>query len=306
MIFRFTGRMLAAAAFAAILTGTARAEPECRFCLFGLNGPRLEGASLSFEYGYVDMNRNWSGSRSAPAADNTDKRLRDETFLAGAGIPFGEDWSVQIELPYVDRLFVTDENGPVEPFRHSGFGDVLLTAAYSGLLPDDCLELVFGFKLPTGDTGYAGFPGDGQIGTGSTDLVLDLAYKNTLIGNWNWSGEILWSKPFAGSHRFKPGSSYEAALALSYEGLKIDAVHLTPSLQLVAETATKDAGIDADAPNSGGSSVALAPSLELSFQGWSLAGEVSFPVYQYVRGNQLVAHQQYKLILSYALGEDET
>jgi hypothetical protein len=303
-----SGGFLTAAALGLALSAAARADTGCRLCILGLDTllPQTEGSSLSLAYELADQNRNWSGSSSAPAADNTDKLIRDAYYTAGGRFAFAPNWHVQIDVPFVARTFITDAAGPVETFRHAAFGDVQLTGHYSGLLEDGSLELAFGFMLPTGDTGYASFPGDLQIGTGSTDAVLGLSYERKIAEDWTWSGEAAWIKPFAGSHLFKPGSEIEAAFSLSYSGFAIGDVRIVPSLQASASTITKDAGADADIVNSGGNRIALSPGLEVSFKGWSLAGEVSFPVYRYMRGNQLVAHREFKLVLSYALDGDKS
>ncbi len=300
MAIRF-GNTLTAAVLGTILAGPAHADTGCRLCVLGFDMAEIEGSSLSLEYDLADQNRNWSGTSSAPASGNTDKAIRDDYFIATAQFSFAKNWRLQIEIPFDSRSFTTDENGPIETFRHSAFGDVQLAALYSGLLKDASLELAFGIKLPTGDTGYAGFPGDMQIGTGSTDFVFGLSTEDELFENWTWSGEIAWIEPFAGSSRFKPGSEIDAAFTLSYGGFAIDAVRVTPLLQAVVSHTAKDAGADADVVNSGGSRIALSPGIEVAFKGWSISGAVEFPVYQYMRGNQLVARQQFKLVLSYAL-----
>jgi hypothetical protein len=300
MAVRF-GTTLTAAVLGMILASPAQGYTGCRLCVLGFDMAEIEGLSLSLEYDLADQNRNWSGTSSSPASDNTDKVIRDDYFIATAQFSFATDWHLQIEVPFNSRSFTTDENGHIETFRHSGFGDVQLTTLYSGLLKDGSLGLAFGFKLPTGDTGYASFPGDMQIGTGSTDFVFGLSTEDELFEDWTWSGEIAWIEPFAGSSRFKPGSEIEAAFTLSYGGFAIDAVRVTPSLQVAASRLTRDRGAEADVENSGGSRIALSPGIEVAFKGWSISGAVEFPVYEYMRGNQLVAQQQYKLVLSYAL-----
>ena len=42
------------------------------------------------------------------------------------------------------------------------------------------------------------------------------------------------------------------------------------------------------------------PGVQLSAGNWKLYGDVEFPVAQYVKGNQLIAPEQFKLVLSRA------
>lgn len=278
-------------------------ETPCRWCLPALDTlmPQLDGSSLSLEYALMDQNRNWSGASRAPAADNTDKLIRDQFISAGAVASFGEDWRLELVLPFMDREFRTYESGALETFRHSGLSDMQLTALYSGLLPDQSLEFAIGFKLPTGETDYPGFPGDMQLGTGTTDVAFALSYGSEIGAGWTWSGALAFTTPIAGPRAYKPGKDFEAALALSYGGIVSGEVQWTPSLQAGFSWRTKEAGPAADKPNSGLHGFTLSPGLQVSFRGWSLTGEAAFPVYQYVTGNQLVAPQVFKLVLSYAL-----
>ena len=46
----------------------------------------------------------------------------------------------------------------------------------------------------------------------------------------------------------------------------------------------------------------LSPGIEADVGKWKLYGDVEFPVYQDMNGNQLVAHQLVKFIVSYSFG----
>ena len=69
-------------------------------------------------------------------------------------------------------------------------------------------------------------------------------------------------------------------------------------LQLLASDRLRDTGVNADNPDTGYLRVLAAPGLELDLGTVRLYGDVEFPVYQDVNGQQLVAPRQYKFILS--------
>ena len=110
------------------------------------------GLSLFFEYDFMDQNRNWSGTSSAPASANEDKEIKTDFFTAGAQYVFDQDWSVKLEAPYWNRAFTTDTGAGIATFRHSALGDIRLTGIYSGLSDDMTTGVIFGVKLPTPDS----------------------------------------------------------------------------------------------------------------------------------------------------------
>src|ERR1019366_6526418 len=45
--------------------------------------PTQEGGMVFAEFDYMDQNRNWSGTHSAPAANNDDKEIRTQFYSVG-------------------------------------------------------------------------------------------------------------------------------------------------------------------------------------------------------------------------------
>ena len=74
--------------------------------------PNGAGGTVSFEYDFMDQNRNWHGNSSAPSADNNDKRIRTDFYTAGAQYMFNRDWGVDVKVPYWNRGFDTDVGAP--------------------------------------------------------------------------------------------------------------------------------------------------------------------------------------------------
>ena len=292
-----------AAALAAALVPTP-GWAACRICNLGLDGliPQLKESTLFLEVDLSDQNKNWSGTRQAPSSGNTDKVIRDDFFIAGGEFKFDDSWSARIELPVTNQTYKGD-TGTAKTFQHAALGDIRLTGLYSGILDDGSATLLFSLKLPTGDNGYPGFAIDTQIGTGSTDALVGLSYEGKLTDDeaWTWSGQISWSKPLTGMDGFTPGSQADAAFAISYNGLTLGGVRITPTLQWSGSSRTKDGGVLADPENTGCDRMLLSPGVEFALGKWALYGDVGFPVYQDMNGNQLVADRLYKLVVSYSL-----
>ena len=71
-------------------------------------------------------------------------------------------WSVMAEVPYWERTAVEEDEvtGLLDKHRDSGFGDIRLTALYTGFSPDLSTGLKLGVKLPTGKFHTPGFERD--------------------------------------------------------------------------------------------------------------------------------------------------
>jgi hypothetical protein len=302
-----TGRYLirAAAAVAALsATATAALACACGCGVFevGPGSVMPAGDSLFMQYDFLDQNRNHSGGSQAPAANNDDKGITTDFVTFGGQYSLGPDWSAMAEVPYWDRAFRTDTGSGIETFHHAAFGDMRLMGVYSGLSSGTSTTAVtFGVKLPTGDFRYANFDPDVQIGTGSTDALLGVYHSGPLAGSFVWYGQVLWDKPLAFQAGYTPGSEVDGALGVFYAGYAVGDVQITPMVQTIFASRLRDGGATGDPDNTGYSRVLVAPGIEVMLGRWSLYGDVELPVYQYVNGNQLVAQQQFKLVLSYSL-----
>jgi hypothetical protein len=85
------------------------------------------------------------------------------------------------------------------------------------------------------------------------------------------------------------------------EGLGVTKnVKIAPVLQLIGTTKASDSGDEALPDDTGYNRLMLSPGAEISFGNTKLYGDVEFPIYQQVSGNQLVAPVMFKLIASYS------
>jgi hypothetical protein len=263
--------------------------------------PEHAGALAYLEWDFMDQNQNWSGTSAAPAVDNEDQRIRTNFWTAGAQYSFNRTWTLELAVPYWDRLFVTETAAGVGSFTHAALGDIRLKAIYTGLSADLSSGLTFGVKLPTGDSTYPNFDADTQIGTGSTDLLLGGYHRGrlSLDPRWSWFVNAQWQQPVAHKSDYRPGAAVDALFGIYYEGWRFGPkLHLAPILQVVGDWHGHDSGALAYPQDTGYTRVFLTPGIELDLGRTRLYADVSHAVYTNVSGNQLVARNLFKVSVS--------
>ncbi|MBU6442569.1 MAG: hypothetical protein KGR48_01555 [Alphaproteobacteria bacterium] len=307
MIRRF-GLLPGVALLVALLAPASALACACGCGVFDVGtGSVLMGGTggLAFlEYDFMNQNRNWSGTSPAPSSANADKEIRTDFVTLGGAYMFNTDWGVMAELPFWNRTFRTDDGSGVQAFHHAAFGDMRLMAIYGGLSDDLSTQLEAGVKLPTGDFTYANFDRDTEIGTGSTDLMLGLNHRGALDPDykWMWFGQVMWDQPLATQGGYRPGAEVDGALGAYYAFQDIPSgVAAVPMLQVIASHRAHDGGPLGDPANTGYDRLMISPGVEVDAGSWKLYGDVEFPVYQDMTGNQLVAPELFKVILSHAL-----
>lgn len=265
--------------------------------------PTQPGGSVYLEYDHMDQGKNWSGSTSAPAANNDDKDIRTNFYTAGAQYLFASGFGVMAKIPYWDRHFATNTGSKVQSFDHSALGDARLTGSYSGFSADNSTGVTFGIKLPTGDHTYANFDRDTEIGSGSTDLTFGGYHVGTLStdGAWRYFVQARYQFAIADQGGYRPGNELNGVGGVSYDAGSLgNDIEISPTLQLIASTRTHDAGPASNPSNSGYSRVLLSPGVDVNAGRWTLHAEIDFPIYQTVIGNQLTAPQFVKTNIAYS------
>jgi hypothetical protein len=263
--------------------------------------PTKPGGIVYLEYDALNQNKNWGGNKRASDGDNADKQIRTNFFTAGVQYMFNRSWGVMAEVPYWNRLFkTTDDNGNVADSIHSAVGDIRARGVYSGFSDDMSSGVTFGLKLPTGDFTYPNFDRDTQIGTGSTDLLLG-AYRIGRFGetDWNWFSNVQGDKPLLTAGGYRPGAELDAVGGIYYAGWRPRGVLVAPTAHVVGAQRWRDSGPRSNSNDSGYRRVFLSPGLEVMAGSVRIYGDVGFPVYQFVNGNQLVASEQFKLNVGY-------
>jgi hypothetical protein len=266
--------------------------------------PGGSGASAYLEYDYLNQTENWNGTSSAPASQNEDRNIRTGFYTVGGRYMFNRDWGISVQVPYWNRLFVTElDNGSIGGFHHDALGDIRVLGMYTGLSDDMSSGLMFGVKLPTGDYTYPNFDRDTAIGTGSTDLILG-AYHQSMLGadgTWNWFVQGQWERAVATRDSYRPGDELDAAAGVYYNGWTFGATsQIAPVLQLIVSDRLHDSGVNADPANSGYQRLLAAPGIEYDSGNFRIYADIEVPVYQNTHGNQLVAPRAYKLIMAYS------
>ncbi len=264
---------------------------------------RNAGAMAFVEYDYMDQNKNWSGTSQAPADNNSDKRIRTSFTKVGLQYEFNRSWGMAVELPYWRRYFrTTDDSGNIVDFTHGALGDIRITGIYTGFSGDMSTGITFGVKLATGDSRYANFDPDTEIGTGSSDLLVGGYHLGNLSadGEFRYFAQAQWDKPIEHKASYRPGAEADAAVGAYYGGWNLSpAVKVAPVLSMNASYRGHDGGTLGHPGDSGYERLLVTPGVQVNVDQLSVYVDVGFPVYVNSSGNQLVASQFYRINLSY-------
>jgi hypothetical protein len=273
--------------------------------------PQGPGGMIFAEYDYMDQNMNWSNGSPAPAANNGDKDIRTSFTTLGFQYMFNRQWGIQTELPYDFRHYSATGGGSVS---WSSVGDVRLEGIYTGFLPDMSAGVTFGVKLPTGNDTHdmnTILDRDTELGTGSTDLLLGGFYRhslNSITPGLYWYAQVQLDLPVLTQGGYRPGVELDTSLGVYYSGFSVGKLQITPVAQVIPSERTSDTGSWAaggvnDPPvgisESGYQRVLLSPGIEFNIHPLTIYADVEFDVAQFSRGNQLVAPELFKVVVSY-------
>ena len=266
--------------------------------------PAHAGGMVFAEYDFMDQSRNWSGSSRAPADNNGDKDITTSFMTIGGQYLFNRSWGVTLEIPYWDRYFRTadEDTGVVGSFTHGALGDIRIKGTYSGFSPDMSTGLTFGLKFPSGDSTYANFDPDTQIGSGSTDTLIGAYHLGTIgtSGKWDWFVEVQWQQPITHKDSYSPGTELDAVAGVHFSGWSFwSNGKVAPVLQLKGVYRDHDGGPLGDRENSGYTRLLLAPGAQLEVGKVSVYVDLGIPLFTHTTGNQLVAPLLWKLNVGY-------
>jgi len=267
------------------------------------------------EFDYQSQSINWSGSSRAPKADNGDNLIRTYFVTAGFQYMFNRSWGIQAQIPYDYRRFTTTGGPTGSDTVTNGWGtlgDIRIEGIYAGFQPDLSTGVTFGVKLPTGsyshNDAWDDIDRDSELGTGSTDILLGGFHRGNLGKGFTWFAQTLLDIPVLIQEGYRPGFEIDTAAGIYYKGWTLGRVNITPMAQLIFSERTKDDGPYAsggvDSPpvgvvDSGYQRLLLSPGIEFEMHPWSLYVDVELPVYEHTTGNQLIAPELIKLIMSY-------
>jgi hypothetical protein len=264
--------------------------------------PTQTGGMLFVEEDYMSQDQNWSGTSSAPANANADKRISTWFTTFGGEYLFNRSWGLMIEVPYWQRQFTTTlTSGSTGTYDHAAVGDVRIKGIYTGLSANLSSGITLGLKLPSGDSTYPHFDPDVEIGSGSTDLLLGAYHLDTLTADnrLSWFVNAQWQQPLAHKSSYRPGAELDAAGGIYYGALSHGTVRVTPIVQLEVSYRAHDGGAGGFPADTGYTRAYAAPGVELDAGEWRVNADVGLPIYTNASGNQLMARAIFKLNVSY-------
>jgi hypothetical protein len=261
------------------------------------------------EYDYQDQSQNRSQNLTAPAASNSDKQIQTSFLTFGAQYMFDRGNGVQVDVPYLQRKFMTldPNNVSIDTFYHGALGDIRLRGIYTGISEDMSTGFLYGIKLPTGDSTYPNFDPDTELGSGSWDLLFGVYHvgKISQDANLSWYGQLNYQQPILSKEAYLPGNQVDLAGGAYYAGLTFGSESkIVPIVGLLASFRGSDNGSGAattfaGTPSSGFSRLLFSPGFELDVSRIRFWADVLVPIYQYYVGDQLSAPWSLKTGLSY-------
>ncbi|HTK82702.1 MAG TPA: transporter [Bacteroidota bacterium] len=267
--------------------------------------------TLSLSHEYINQNRLYYGSSlssvgAIPEDHDEIQTINDRTeFNADYGV--SDRFAFGFTLPYIHRehTHLSHEETPAVPesWNFSGLGDIVLKSQFVLLMPDQEFEpylgVSVGLKLPTGATGSKNNDGEEaevtiQPGTGSTDVIFSLNYRQTLASvptfNNQYSALPLiiglgYQASGTGKDDYRFGNTLHVHVGTSYELFSAVSLlfQVNGRFQEFADVGMTDEPRD----NTGGSWIYASPGLSLQL-GDDIAahGYVQLPMYQDVHGLQ--------------------
>lgn len=289
--------------FATLLPAPAQASCGAAFCpvntQWEVQGAwQQPGFRVDLRYEFLDQDQPRHGSERIAVGEITghhdEVRTLNRNLLANLDYTFDDHWGLSLTLPRVDRehAHIHHHHGDVlnESWNIAGLGDAKLLGRYR--FENRPVNLLFGVKLPTGATDITNAAGalaerTLQPGTGTTDLVLGMAWRHGEITSpWSWFAQATGERALDEHEDFRPGSRFMLDGGVRYMA--------TPKLSLMAQAnvliKVRDRGAQAETELSGGEYLFLTPGIS-----YAASRDVQFyafvqqPLHQHVNGVQLTA-----------------
>ena len=109
-----------------------------------------------------------------------------------------------------------------------------------------------------------------------------------------------WDQPVLTRGGYRPGSEVDAVAGNYFDGWKFGDVKVAPLAQVIGSYRLHDEGPAAMPDDTGYERILLSPGIEVETAGLGIYADVGFPVFEHVRGNQLVASALFKINVSYS------
>jgi len=306
------------------------ADASCGSASCPLNNHRYLGAGffrLSLSHEYINQNLLYVGSsRSYVGAlryDHDEVQTINERTIAQLQAALTDRLAFTVEIPYVSRQhshILHDISGDrTESWNLRGVVDIVVSAQYALLLPHSefspYLSVVGGVKAPTGLTHLKNGEGEEaevtiQPGTGSTDGIAGLYYRQTITSVPMFSGEFS-SLPViaglsyqfngAGTNGWRFGNTLLAHIGTSYQFSS--AANFTLQMNGRFQGFADVGATGEPRENTGGTWIFVSPGLNLQLNElFSAFGVLQIPVYENVHGIQQAARVNLQFGISADLG----
>ena len=296
---------------AAVLIAFAPQVSACSACGCTLNSDWASqglaasgGWRFDLRDDYFDQDQLRSGtdavqrsSLSFPNDNEVQQYTVNRNVTASIDYSPNKDWGVNVTLPWFDRSHATIAEGDTEisTSHDSGIGDLRIVARYSGFDAQRQTGLLFGIKLPTGNTDdrFETGPQQGeivdrglQLGTGTTDVIVGAYHFGAFNQVWSYFGQVTAQQALNSNDGFKPGFGVNANAGIRYNMSET----FVPQLQINARVEKREEGVNADVENSGATLVYLSPGFTWNpARKFSVFAFLQAPMYQRVNGLQLEA-----------------
>ena len=275
------------------------------------------GTTFSLRYDYVPQITLQSGThdvdRSAitfPADREIERYTFNHSLTATLDHQFANDFGLNVQLPILTRPHRTIGEGDTEPSfsRTRGIGDLRIVGRWQGLsTPGTVTGIEAGVLLPTGQfhQKFKSGPESGsevdrglQPGTGTVQAVLGAYHLGALTNEIGYFVQLTGQAALNHRDGYKPGSFVQASASLNFTHWR----NITPQLQVSLRHTARDAGPNADRPNSGGDQINVSPGLSAKISSRVVGfGFVELPLYNRVNGYQLVPKAKLSLGLLFHL-----
>jgi len=264
--------------------------------------PSGEGLRVDLRFDYFNQSQLRSGTGSVdrnslaiPNEQEIQQSTINRNYALGLDYSPNLNWGMNLQLPYFDRYHTTIAAGDtdISTSHTKSIGDVRLVGRYLGFTDDHSVGVQFGLKLATGGyhNNFIAGPQQGQPvdrglqpGTGTTDLLVGAFTFGAISRDWDYFAQGMLQQPLNARDGFRPGTGVNLNGGFRYMGIE----HVTPSIQINVRAEGREAGANADIPNSGATLAYLSPGVNLHItdrlHGYAF---VQLPLYQRVNGLQL-------------------
>lgn len=237
-------------------------------------------------------------------------RTTNQNLVATFSHNFASGWGLSVTAPVVDRdhLHLHNHHGGQLPeeWNFTRLGDVRVVGRYQLPVLGDPMRpasggLLFGLKLPTGQTDVANGAGavaerSLQPGTGTTDMIVGAYYYQQLSAqDLSWFAQGQYQHAMNQHDEFRPGAQLGVDVGIRKAiGEKLGAL-----LQLNMVVKRRDSGNEAEPEDSGSRQAFLSPGLSYALaETMQIYGFYQQPIYQNVNGVQLVARRAFMVGLA--------